>query len=185
MRDTLTSERGLVQVGRLAKQRLPGALACLVVQPEEMLLSTDTRTTSGSHTSEFDGLAAILASLQEPARNNWSPLWVVSEEDSPVPAYSETFLWKEFSSTWVRRELQEWAERARQLAAKLLGGNVEGPHREADPENEAEWWMAITVKCHGSVESILAAYDKLVERFVAEVPAEARDRIRFEVRIDD
>jgi hypothetical protein len=136
----------------------------------------------------FEGLAAILTSLQEPARNNWGSLSLVSDEESPVPATSDMFLShlrEAFAVTCAPWELQKWAELAYQLATELMPADVEAPQKVVDPENEGECWLAIIAKCKGSLASILTAYDKLVERFVAEVPAEARDRIRFEILVDD
>ena len=159
-----------------------------VFQPSAMPASACTWTLKPPESKGFEGLAAILASLQEPARNNWGFHLLVLDEESPVPATSDRFLShvrEAFGATCVCRQLEEWAELAYQLAKELLPADVEAPHKVADPENEAEWWLAIVAKCKGSAASILTAYDRLVERFVVEVPAEARNQIRFEIVVDD
>jgi hypothetical protein len=84
----------------------------------------------------------------------------------------------------VDPRIQEGADHAYRLAKVLLPACVEPPRRVHDPEADAEWWLAIVAKCPGDAASVLSAYNKLVERFVAEVPAEARDRIRFEIVVD-
>jgi hypothetical protein len=88
------------------------------------------------------------------------------------------------SATYVDPQLQEASQRAYQLAKAMLPASVEPPRRVADPENDPEWWLTIVARCRGSAASILGAYNALIDRFVAEVPAEARNRIRFEILVD-
>ena len=141
--------------------------------------------------SEFEGLATIVTAHQEPARNNWGAVSLVLDDDLSVPPVSDTFishlshLKEAFLPTWRRWRFGYWVEHAVELAKECMSAVVEAPRQVVDPENEAEWWTAIPIECRGEVIAIVGAYDKLTERFVAEVPSEARDRIRFELRIEN
>lgn len=137
---------------------------------------------------EFEGLATIVIALQEPARNNWGAVSLVLDDDLSVPPVSDTFIShrrEAFLPTSVRWHFRYWVEHAVELAKECMSAVVEAPRKVIDPENEAEWWTAIPIGCRGEVLAIVGAYDKLTERFVAEVPSEARDRIRFELRIEN
>lgn len=83
------------------------------------------------------------------------------------------------------RSVQEWAEFAHQLAQEVMQTDVDPPHREEDVEIEGEWCLLIVIRSHGSVEETLAGWEALSKRFTSEVPTEARDRIRFEMVLED
>ena len=54
---------------------------------------------------------------------------------------------------------------------------------EIDPEVEGEWWVTVPIWFKGSPSETLAMYQSITHRFVKEVPASDRHRIRLDVKI--
>lgn len=85
----------------------------------------------------------------------------------------------------VSPEVERGAARAFRLATELFPGAVAPPQPVPDPEAPAEWRMTVTIRCRGTVAGAIRRYSELVERFVYEISPHIRDRLRFEVIVED
>ena len=141
-----------------------------------------------SEYKEFQGLAAILASYQELAVKSWGLNCLVKDVEQPLTLASDSFLSNLkaiFTYTVEHLDLQEWLEYSCQLAKEYLTVQLEKPIKVQDPENESAWWFQIVARCHGSVNKIFENQTKMTKFFVSNVPAEAREKIRFEIIMED
>jgi hypothetical protein len=71
------------------------------------------------------------------------------------------------------------------ILAETMPGKVGEACLEADSDADGGWWVRIPVVCHGTVETILQAYDRMNSLFVKQVPIEARSRISIDLQSED
>ena len=89
------------------------------------------------------------------------------------------------SAREISPELHAAIELAFGIAQQLSPVQIEPPLVEVDPENEADWWVTLSMSFEGTAEEVMQKYETLIRRFVACVKPAERKRISIVPRVKE
>ncbi len=85
----------------------------------------------------------------------------------------------------VEKSFDDWVEHTRLLAEEFFPGETGEPFYEIGDLPDEVVFKVIPITSHKSPFELSETYDRLVARFVAEVPDEMRDCLLIEMQVED
>jgi hypothetical protein len=140
---------------------------------------------------EIQGLAALMSqpgAESRPYTEWWDCLrqrmmWPPTRTPYDSPAAQQTAALPE--ALGIPAEVRTAIDTTIGLLWETIRGTIGQPRKEIDPEVENYWWIAIPVRCEGTVDEVLASYNAFAARFVETVAPELRERIRVDLQTQD